>query len=657
MRNFTLGSKGMPFFLFALFLFSGTYLYGQNCPTITVDDDASTAGIQQTYCYLQTVADLQATANGDGIRWYRTASSTNPIPSNEILEDGNTYYAGNVSGTCTSREAVTVTVTNLGAPTPAFGSFFQPCEYGPGDSSSVQDLMNIVDADDPSYEIEVYTEEFSGNPLDPSVILVEGNSYFVGQTNPAGANCPSTRVAIQYLPVLSIAPTGDEEQQLCLGATVADLQAEATTSLSQGFRWYSTMTSNPALDPSTPLVDGETYYATQITNRTNSNQPPCESRARFAVTVDLFDADNVDPIEVQVCSADINDPTVDGFNDFLTSQALLYSLPTDGSFDPTPAELVDQFRTANGIGTFSTDYTVTTDCGVAVVAISIEVIESQTAEAGTIANRTKSETDPLVILDDTVLSADATTGGSFSAADGVLDSNGNFDPAIGPGVYPITYTVNESQPCVSGEDSVTFEITVTEETQEPNVVDVSVCSADINNATLAGFRDFYKNQVFLETDLPTGGTFDNFTIGELFNQYQTNPIGTFATTYTVGGESVVISVNVIQSQTAEAGTISHKTVNDTDAIIVLDDTILSSDATTGGNFTADPGVLNADGNFNPAIGPGVYPITYTVDNSQPCVSGQDSVTFNITVIEEAQEPNVVNVSVCSADINNATLTG
>ena len=136
MRNFTLGSKGMPLFLFALFLFSGTYLYGQNCPTITVDDDASTAGIQQTYCYLQTVADLQANANGDGIRWYRTASSTNPIPSNEILEDGNTYYAGNVSGTCTSREAVTVTVTNLGAPTPAFGSFFQPCEYGTGDTST-----------------------------------------------------------------------------------------------------------------------------------------------------------------------------------------------------------------------------------------------------------------------------------------------------------------------------------------------------------------------------------------------------------------------------------------------------------------------------------------------------------------------------------------
>ena len=59
--------------------------------------------------------------------------------------------------------------------------------------------MNIVDADDPSYEIEVYTEEFSGDPLDPSVVLVEGNSYFVGQTNPAGSNCPSTRVAIQYL--------------------------------------------------------------------------------------------------------------------------------------------------------------------------------------------------------------------------------------------------------------------------------------------------------------------------------------------------------------------------------------------------------------------------------------------------------------------------
>ncbi len=133
MRIFTLGKKGVPLLFFALFLFSGTYTFGQEtCPDVA-DEDAVAAGNQQTFCYLQTVADLKATANGDGVVWYRTADSPNAIPNNELLEDNTTYYAGNESGNCSEREAVEVTVINVGAPTPSFGSFFQPCEYGTSD--------------------------------------------------------------------------------------------------------------------------------------------------------------------------------------------------------------------------------------------------------------------------------------------------------------------------------------------------------------------------------------------------------------------------------------------------------------------------------------------------------------------------------------------
>ncbi|WP_324720695.1 immunoglobulin domain-containing protein, partial [Salinimicrobium sp. HB62] len=397
MRIFTLGKKGVPLFFFAFFLMTGTYTYGQNCPVV-VDEDGGASGNQQTVCYLSTVADLQATANGDSVAWYRTATSTNPIPANEILENA-TYYAGNVSATCNSRPAVEVTVINLGAPTPSFGSFFQPCEYSTSDISTVADLLATVDADDASYVLEAFLEEFSGSALDPNAQLVAGTSYFVGQRDPnADPSCPSTRIAIQYSPVLAVAPDGDTTQQFCEGATVADLQAQATSSNTTSFRWYSTATSNPALASSTPLVNGETYYASQIVNRTGSTQPPCESQDRFAVTVDLFDVDNPEPIEEQVCSSAIDNPTVDGLEDFLEAQASFYGYLTNGTFNPTIEEVLEDFQAANGIGVFTTSYTVTTDCGVAVVPISIEVIESQSAEAGTIENRTVSETSGVIFL-------------------------------------------------------------------------------------------------------------------------------------------------------------------------------------------------------------------------------------------------------------------
>jgi large repetitive protein len=278
MRIFTLGKMRVPLLFFAFILFSGTYSYGQeNCPTV--------ADNTQEFCYLSTVADLDATPDGDDVRWYRTATSTNPIPETELLQNGS-YFAGNASRTCTNRVEVTVNVINLGAPTPSFGAFFQPCEYSTSDTSTVADLIATVDADDPSYILEAYLQEFSGTALDPATDLIAGTSYYVGQRDEsANPSCPSTRVAIQYSPVLAVAPTGDSTQEFCEGATVADLEAEATSQNTTAFRWYSTATSNPALDPSTPLLDGETYYVSQIVNRTGSTQPPCESTDRFAVTV------------------------------------------------------------------------------------------------------------------------------------------------------------------------------------------------------------------------------------------------------------------------------------------------------------------------------------------------------------------------------------
>ena len=93
----------------------------ENCPIV---DSAI-----QTFCesqgtgndfYRPSVAHLSATANGDDVVWFDTPTSTEPLAFDEILVDGQDYYAANASGTCTSRvrvDCVVRTSPNAGSTT------------------------------------------------------------------------------------------------------------------------------------------------------------------------------------------------------------------------------------------------------------------------------------------------------------------------------------------------------------------------------------------------------------------------------------------------------------------------------------------------------------------------------------------------------------
>ncbi|MDT0648502.1 hypothetical protein RM545_17575, partial [Zunongwangia sp. F260] len=72
----------------------------------------------------------------------------------------------------------------------------------------------------------------------------------------------------------------------------------------------------------------------------------------------------------------------------------------------------------------------------------------------------------------TLLVGDTTTGGTFTV-DGTTATT--FDPAtMGVGTYEVTYTVNGDElECVTGMDSTTFEIEVTDEVSEAVVQDIA----------------------------------------------------------------------------------------------------------------------------------------------------------------------------------------
>src|SRR5690606_3388236 len=89
---------------------------------------------------------------------------------------------------------------------------------------------------------------------------------------------------------------------------------------------------------------------------------------------------------------------------------------------------------------------------------------------------------------------DGNTGGTFSG-EGVTD--GIFDPSVGPGVYTITYFVDDSAECVieGTSDSTTFTITVegTVELGAPIVMEMCITEVLALVDDLPSALNFFNN--------------------------------------------------------------------------------------------------------------------------------------------------------------------
>ena len=665
MQNFTFGRKGTNWFLFAFLLLIGTLpSFGQDCATVT-DEDSGESGNQQTFCYLSTIEDIDRTGTNTAIfESADTDNDTQPIASDELLTDGTTYFVGSTTEDC-DRVAVDVTVNAVNTPDnslyPGQNSFtLSPCVSS---DFSVGDLEALFTADaGANYSIEAYTSEFGDEVATGN--LVPGESYFVGQISSTQGECPSPRAAVGYDPTNAPAPVAQAAQTFCEGATVADLVASGTEDNTQTIRWYRSATSNSPLADDVELINGEDYYASQIVNDRNDPFPPCETSAaaRAQVIVTLNEPIENNPISIEICTTQIlPNPTPQSFEEFY--RGLLGNVE-GGSFSPSFQTLVNQYNN-NSIGIFTT--TFTSDEGCESTEVSVETLATQDAEAGGFEDITltcaTAENFILENLQNT--QDDATEGGTFS---GIGVENNQFDVSVGPGTYEITYFVNdESGDCITPDtdDTTTFFITINEDFESIEDVYEVLCSDQIvNNPSLGGVRAYLNERVIARTDLPPGGTFTNNTPEEIFSQFQENRFQTFNTTYTAttdcGELSVNLIIEVVESGDANAGEISDINLScNAEDIYTLNDDILDVNATLGGTFTAEDGVLNEDGNFDPSIGPGEYLITYSVDeNSAPCITPgtQDSTDFTITV-EASNQENNINETFCVSEIQTLIFSG
>ncbi|HEX9981171.1 MAG TPA: gliding motility-associated C-terminal domain-containing protein [Flavobacterium sp.] len=240
------------------------------CPTVT---DPT-----QSFCDIQSpvVGSLSAVNNGGGVVWYATATSTTPLSSTSGLVNGEDYFADSSAGTCGTRPSVTVTIYS--APT---GGPFQGVCVGvatdatiPADGDPEADIVAVGN------NIQWYTSPTGGSPLAPGTVLNDNTLYYASQTNPE-TGCETSRLAVFVNVGVVPTPSGDATQEFCLvpggsAPTVGNLVASGANN------WYLTSSSASPLPASTPLINGQSYYATTV-------DPPCESTSRFEVTVSLLD--------------------------------------------------------------------------------------------------------------------------------------------------------------------------------------------------------------------------------------------------------------------------------------------------------------------------------------------------------------------------------
>ena len=155
----------------------------------------------------------------------------------------------------------------------------------------------------------------NGNLLLNTTLLQNGITYFASQTI---NGCESERTPVAINIQNTLAPTGNSTQTFC-----ASQNPTLNTFVISGtsIKWYDNSTAGNVLPISIPLLDGQTYYATQTLNN-------CESPTRLAITIALISTLPANNYDELFCD-DLNDgtETIDlrSYNSSIISNAATYN--------------------------------------------------------------------------------------------------------------------------------------------------------------------------------------------------------------------------------------------------------------------------------------------------------------------------------------------
>ncbi|SNR77792.1 gliding motility-associated C-terminal domain-containing protein, partial [Lutibacter flavus] len=276
--------------------------------TATIISSQSKTEVTQSFCANDPsnsplISDL--TAPEEGLIWYNNETSTTPLNPDEILINGEDYWAtltdlsGCVGG---SKFVVTVTFTSPLPPTTteAIQTF---CQI---DNPTVANLNATGD------NIIWYATETSTTPIGTDEDLINGEDYWATQTNDSG--CESSERLVVTASIISTPPptTTEVNQTYCEidNPTVENLDVTGNAIV-----WYESETSTIPLNIDEALVNGEDYWATQ------TNDSGCESSERLVINTTIISSQSNTEVTQSFCT-----------NDFTSNSPLVSDLiaPEDG---------------------------------------------------------------------------------------------------------------------------------------------------------------------------------------------------------------------------------------------------------------------------------------------------------------------------------------
>ncbi|WP_178984505.1 gliding motility-associated C-terminal domain-containing protein [Winogradskyella helgolandensis] len=564
------------------------------CPTVT--------NSTQSLCDVQSVlvGDLQAIDNGGGVVWYDSPTSTVPLSNSDSLINGQDYYADDNSGTCGARARVDIIIYG-----PPVGDNFQGICLDDPSLATVSDLVAIGN------DVQWYLSPSGGTPLTDTDILIDNTIYYADQASLDGS-CRTSRLSVLVLVGATPIPTGDMIQNFCVTPeftpTVGDLVASGNNN------WYISLFSALELPPSTPLVNGQTYYATTL-------DPPCESTGRLAVLAVLDNApDAGEDNAINLC--DNTNATIDLFLE-------LGGTPdSGGTWSPalnSGTGIFDSNSDPEGIYTYTVNSNNSCPDESATITITF-IPEPNAGIDGTLDLCSNNDSIDLFLS----LGGTPDSGGVWSPA--LTSGTGEFNPALDTdGIY--TYTVSGTLPCV--DVSATVNVSVTPFMYAGEDVSIDICNT-------SGTIDLFDN---------LGGVPD---IGGVWSPALNSGSGIFdpsidspgVYTYEFTGntpcpdESATVTITVNPLPNAGSDSVLEICSNDLTTVNLFDS--LGGAAETGGTWL--PALNSGTGLFDPSID-AADTYTYTVPGIAPCPDA--SATVDVTIIQEPDAGLDATIDICS----------
>ena len=205
-----------------------------------------------------TLANFNATVSSGTLLWYDAATGGNLLPLSTIVEDGKSYFAVESIGSCEHHirlefNATIITPPNLVVnPNQTFClSDFQP------NQPTIADIVI-----DEGTNLTWYIDTTSTTPLNTNTVLTDGTDYYVTTSDPTNT-CESSRTMVTVRVITtSIITSNDTNPIFCnvSAITLADFDAVVNAG---DLRWYDAATGGSVLPLSTPIQNGNSYFAVE----------------------------------------------------------------------------------------------------------------------------------------------------------------------------------------------------------------------------------------------------------------------------------------------------------------------------------------------------------------------------------------------------------